>query len=103
MNPFSIRFILEVLLLGVHMQVTLEVSYKDLKSNEHLDEAVLFFRRCQRLQCCLANDVVTLGVYIYIFARILLGVPYGLQGIRCFLHHRVEVVVEGLSRRPGQE
>ena len=40
MNPFSIRFILEVLLLGEHMQVTLEVSSNDLKRNEHLDEVI---------------------------------------------------------------
>ena len=53
MNPSSIRFVLP----GVHMQMTLEVLHKDLESDEHLDEVVLFFRKCQRLQWHL-NEVV---------------------------------------------
>ena len=43
MNPSSIRFVPEALLLGVHMQMTLEVLHKDLKSDEHIGEVVLFF------------------------------------------------------------
>ena len=38
MNPSSICFEFEAVLLGVHSQVTLEVLQKD-KSDEHLDEA----------------------------------------------------------------
>ena len=43
MNPSSICFEFEAVLLGVHSQVTLEVLQKDVKSDEHLDEAVLLF------------------------------------------------------------
>ena len=46
MNPSSIRFVLEALLHGAHMQMSLEVLHKDLKS----DERLLFYRQCQRLQ-----------------------------------------------------
>ena len=63
MNPSSIRFVLEALLHGAHMQMSLEVLHKDLKSDEHLDESSWVFRKCQRLQCCLADDVVILGAY----------------------------------------
>ena len=60
-------FILEVLLLEVHMQVTLVVFHEDLKSNGHLDEAVLKLRLCLRLQVRHADNVVNLGVFIYLY------------------------------------
>ena len=39
MNPSSIRFVLEALLHGAHMHMSLEVLRKDLKSDERLDES----------------------------------------------------------------
>ena len=61
MNPSSICFVFEALLLRVYIQVTLEVLQEDVNSDEHLDEAVLLFPKCQRLQSCLGNDPVILG------------------------------------------
>ena len=79
MNPSSIRFVFEALLLGVHMQVTLEVLQKDVKSDEHLDEVVWVFRKCQRLQWHL--DEVVLFFFPQMSAVAMLS-----GGRRC--HHR---------------
>ena len=42
-NPSSICFVFEALLLTIYKQVTLEVLQEDVNSDEHLDEAALFF------------------------------------------------------------